>query len=124
MSSNTFGGTIKLEGESQYRKAISQISAELKVMGSEMSKVTAEFGKNNTSTEALLKTNENLTNKINKQKEKIDILKSALTEASEKYGENDKKTLNWQNSLNKAESELILMQKELEKNNKILGENA
>ena len=70
MSSNTFGGTIKLEGESQYRKAISQISAELKVMGSEMSKVTAEFGKNNTSTEALLKTNENLTNKINKQKEK------------------------------------------------------
>lgn len=124
MSSNTFGGTIKLEGESQYRKAISQISAELKVMGSEMSKVTAEFGKNNTSTEALLKTNENLTNKINKQKEKIDILKSALTEASEKYGENDKKTLNWQNSLNKAESELILMQKELEKNTKILGENA
>lgn len=124
MSSNTFGGAIKLEGESQYRKAISQISAELKVMGSEMSKVTAEFGKNNTSTEALLKTNENLTNKINKQKEKIDILKSALTEASKKYGENDKKTLNWQNSLNKAESELILMQKELEKNNKILVENA
>ena len=42
--SNTFGGTIKLEGEKAYRQAISQINSELKVLASEMSKVTAEFG--------------------------------------------------------------------------------
>ena len=47
--SNTFGGTIKLEGEKEYRKAISQINSDLKVLASEMGKVTAEFGKNNKS---------------------------------------------------------------------------
>ena len=44
--SNTFGGTIKLEGEKAYRDAIKQINSDLKVMASEMGKVTAEFGKN------------------------------------------------------------------------------
>lgn len=43
--SNTFGGTIKLEGEKAYREAIKQINSDLKVMASEMGKVTAEFGK-------------------------------------------------------------------------------
>lgn len=38
--SNTFGGTIKLEGEKEYRKAISQINSNLKVLASEMGKVT------------------------------------------------------------------------------------
>ncbi|MGN1044172.1 MAG: hypothetical protein ACI4PR_05250 [Acutalibacteraceae bacterium] len=42
--SNTFGGTIKLEGEKEYRQAISQINSDLKVLASEMGKVTAEFG--------------------------------------------------------------------------------
>ena len=41
--SNTFGGTIKLEGEKAYREALRQINSELKVMASEMGKVTAEF---------------------------------------------------------------------------------
>ena len=44
--SNTFGGTIKLEGEKQYRAAIQQINSDLKVMASEMVKVTDEFKKN------------------------------------------------------------------------------
>ncbi len=43
--SNTFGGTIKLEGEKAYREAIKQINSDLKVMASEMGKVTAEFNK-------------------------------------------------------------------------------
>ncbi len=124
MSSNTFGGTIKLGGESEYRKALSQIGAELKVMGSEMSKITAEYGKNNTSVDALTKSNSNLESRIEKQKEKIEVLKGALENASAEYGETDKKTLNWQNSLNKAEAELILLQNEVEKNNKTLQENA
>ncbi len=45
-SSNTFGGTIKLEGEKAYREAIKQINSNLRVLASEMSKVTAEFNKN------------------------------------------------------------------------------
>ncbi len=44
--SNTFGGTIKLEGEKAYRETLEQINSNLRVLASQMSKVTAEFNKN------------------------------------------------------------------------------
>ena len=89
--SNTFGGTIKLEGEKEYRKAISQINSDLKVLASEMGKVTAEFGKNNKSVSSMSSQSKVLNEQIKNQKEKIATLKGALQEASEKYGENDKR---------------------------------
>ncbi len=36
--SNTLGATIKLEGEKEYRDAITKINSSLKVMASEMNK--------------------------------------------------------------------------------------
>lgn len=111
--SNTFGGTIKLEGEKAYRQAISQINSDLKVLVSEMSKVTAEFGKNNTSTSSLTTKSKVLNDQIERQKEKIATLKGALEQSSEKYGENDKRTNNWKTSLNKAEAELSKMENSL-----------
>lgn len=86
--SNIFGGTIKLEGEKAYRQAISQINSDLKVLASEMSKVTAEFGKNNNSTSSLASKSKVLNEQIERQKEKIETLKGALQQSSEKYGEN------------------------------------
>ena len=86
--SNTFCGTIKLEGEKSYREAIKQINSDLKVMASEMGKVTAEFGKNDKSASSLTSRNKILAEQIDKQKEKILTLKGALEQSSEKYGEN------------------------------------
>ncbi len=111
--SNTFGGTIKLEGEKAYRQEISQINSDLKVLASEMSKVTAEFGKNNNSTSFLASKSKVLNEQIERQKEKIETLKGALQQSSEKYGENDKHTNNWRTSLNKAEAELSKMENSL-----------
>ena len=124
--SNTFGGTIKLEGEKAYREALRQINSELKVMASEMGKVTAEFSKNDKSASSLTSRNKILAEQIDKQKEKITALKNALEQSSEKYGENDKKTNAWKISLNKAEAELIKLEKELSDNEKALkdSENA
>ena len=62
--SNTFGGTIKLEGEKAYREAIKQINSDLKVMASEMSKVTAEFSKNDKSASSLTSRNKILAEQI------------------------------------------------------------
>ena len=112
--SNTFGGTIKLEGEKAYRQAISQINLDLKVLASEMSKVTAEFGKNDTSTTTLTAKSKVLNEQIERQKGKIETLRGALEESSEKYGENDKRTRAWKTSLNKAESELTKMEKTMD----------
>lgn len=120
MSSNKIETKIVLEGEKEYRKAISQINSDLKVLSSEMGKVTAEFGKNDKSVDGLTQRNKVLSDQIEKQKEKVSTLKGALAESSEKYGENDKKTNAWQVSLNKAEAELIGMEKELKNNEKAL----
>lgn len=38
--SNTFSGTIKLEGEKAYRQAISEINSDLKVLASEVVRIT------------------------------------------------------------------------------------
>ncbi len=62
--SNTFCGTIKLEGEKAYREAIKQINSNLRVLASEMSKVTAEFGKNDKSTSSLTSRNKILAEQI------------------------------------------------------------
>lgn len=103
-SSNTFGGTIKLEGEKTYREVVKQINSNLRVLASEMGKVTTEFTKNDRSTTVLTSRNKILNEQIEKQKEKISVLKNALAQSSEKYGENDKKTNNWKTFLNKAEA--------------------
>ena len=55
--SNTFGGTIKLEGEKAYREALKQINSNLRVLASEMGKVTAEFNKNTRSPRRLRRAN-------------------------------------------------------------------
>ncbi|MEI3542635.1 MAG: phage tail tape measure protein [Acutalibacteraceae bacterium] len=103
----------KLEGEKTYREAVKQINSNLRVLASEMGKVTAEFTKNDKSTTVLTSRNKILNEQIEKQKEKISVLKNALAQSSEKYGENDKKTNNWKVSLNKAETELSRMESSL-----------
>lgn len=122
--SNTFGGTIRLEGEKEYRQAISQINSELKVFASEMGKVTAEYGKNNKGINSLSAQNKVLTEQIEKQKTKILTLKGALEQSSEKYGENDKKTNNWKVALNNAQAELTKLENELSDNKKALDESS
>ena len=109
----SFGGSVKLTGESEYRKALQQITSELRVMASQMQIVTATYGKNDTSVEGLTARNKVLNEQIEKQKEKVDTLKQALEKSKTEYGENSNKTLDWQTKLNKAEAELIKMNNEV-----------
>ena len=50
---SSFGGTVKLTGESEYKKALSEISSNLKVLNSEMKVVTSQYDKNDKSVENL-----------------------------------------------------------------------
>ena len=119
---NTFGGTVKLEGESEYKKALRDITSDLKVLSSEMNVVTATYGKNNNGIASLTEKQRVLTEQISKQKEKVDTLKSALEKSKEIYGENSSQTKNWQVSLNKAEAELVGMENELKSNDKAMDD--
>lgn len=112
--SNTFGGTVKLDGESEYRKALSNITAQLGVVSSEMNKVTAEFGKNDKSIQGLTSKEDVLNKKLEAQEDKVRTLRGALEQAKEQYGETDSKTLKWQRSLNNAEADVIKTRKEID----------
>jgi len=90
------------------------------LLRSEMALVTSQFDKNDKSVEALTSRNSVLTKEIDAQKSKIETLKSALDNAATSFGENDKRTQNWQIQLNKAQAELNGMERELVSNNKEL----
>ena len=113
MASKSFGGSVKLTGESEYQKALRGISDNLKVLTSEMKVVTSQYDKNDSSSQKLKATSEVLNKKIEEQKSKVEILKSALAQAEQETGKNSATTKKWQNDLNNAEAELNQMNREL-----------
>lgn len=120
--SNTFGGTLKLGGETEYKQALKNITSQLGVVSSEMSKVTATFGKSDKSVEGLTAKDEVLNKQLATQQQKVETLRGALELSKEQYGENDNKTLKWQQTLNKAEADLIKTTNEIDENKKALEE--
>ena len=113
MAGKSFGGSIKLTGESEYQKALRGISDNLKVLNSEMRSVTSQYDKNDNSSQKLKATSEVLNKKIAEQEAKVGILKDALAKAEQETGKNSTTTKKWQNELNNAEAELNDMNKEL-----------
>ena len=113
MASKSFGGTVKLTGESEYQKALRGITDNLKVLNSEMKVVTSQYDKNDNSSQKLKATSEVLNKKIAEQESKVNILKTALADAEKETGKNSNTTKKWQVELNNAEAELNDMNREL-----------
>lgn len=110
---DNFGLKIGVEGEKEFKRALSDINQSFKVLGSEMKLVESEFGKNENSVQSLTSKNEVLTKQIDAQKDKIETLRKALKNASDSFGENDRRTQNWAVQLNNAKAELNGMEREL-----------
>lgn len=119
---DNFGLKIGLEGEKEFKKALSEINQSFKVLGSEMKVVTSQFDKNDKSVEALTTRNQVLNKEIEAQKKKIETLRAALSNAAESFGENDRRTQNWQIQLNNATAALNDMERELEQNESAIDE--
>ena len=113
---SSFGGTVKLTGESEYRKALSEISSNLKVLNSEMKTVTSQYEKNDTSVENLSAQNDILNKKIQEQQKSVSILTDALENSKKETGENSAETKSWQIKLNEAQAELNKLNRQVETN--------
>ena len=109
-----FGLKIGVEGEKEFKKALSDINQTFKVLGSEMKLVSSEFDKQDKSVAAVAARNEVLNKAIDAQKDKIATLESALKNAADSFGENDRRTQNWAIQLNNAKAELNGMERELD----------
>lgn len=140
-----------LSGEKEYTAAISKIGDSMRILNSEMRKVESAYVRHADSAEALTEKNAVLEKKIDKQKEKIDVLRAALKKATEaqenatakfeaakdSLDENSdeyarlagcvetaqKKVSKWQIDLNNAEAALNKLNNELDDNNEKLEEN-
>lgn len=71
-----FGGAVKLTGESEYRKALRQITQELKELSAETKLVSAQYSDNSKSLEALTAKQAALGKQYEAQTSKVNILKS------------------------------------------------
>jgi len=85
-----FGGSVKLTGESEYRKALSQITQSLRVVSSEMKSVSSAYGTNDADTKALTVQSKQLTTALNQQKTALQGLKSELAKMEAEYAKNEK----------------------------------
>ena len=119
---DNFGLKIGVEGEKEFKKALSEINQSFKVLGSEMKLVASQFDKQDKSVEALSARNTVLNKEIETQKQKIETLRSALENAASSFGENDRRTQSWQIQLNNAEAALNNMERELSENEKAIDE--
>jgi hypothetical protein len=114
------GATVKLDGEREFKQALTEINAGIKVNASELRLLSAQYSQNGNSVKALTDRGIALQNQINSQREKVETLRAALQNAATQYGESDKKTANWKVSLNNAEIQLMSMEGELKDNSEAL----
>lgn len=83
-----FGSSIKLDGESEYQRALKQINQSLREVGSEMKVVSSSFDKNDKSTQAMAQKSEVLNKALEQQKNKLGVLTQKYNEMNATYGKN------------------------------------
>lgn len=118
----SFGGTVKLTGESEYRKALRDITANLKEVSSELKLTNIQFSSGDKTVKETKTAYSNMNTTIQEQREKINSLRVALSEAEKEYGSNNEKVKTFKTQLNNAETQLIQMENATDKNNKELKE--
>lgn len=116
----SFGGTIKLQGESEYKKALKDITSSLKLVSSEMKLATTEFTKGDKSVKETKTSYDSMNKSLQEQKSKVNDLKEALSKAEKEYGSNNEKVKMFKTQLNNAENQLKQMEDATDKSTKEL----
>ena len=114
------GARVELDGEKEYKQALSELNTGNKTLASEMRKLQAEFQGNTESTEYLTKAGELLERQLLQQQDKVQKLREAVASAAAKYGEADSRTQHYVQQLNNAEAEEYKLQHAITENTEAL----
>lgn len=109
----SFGGAVKLQGESAYRAALRNITQNLKEVSSELKLVSSQYDKNDTSIEALTAKQTALTHRLEEQKAKLSVLREQYEKMGGEYQQNKEKHEQLVASYNREKSELERIGREL-----------
>lgn len=126
--SNTFGGTIKLEGESEYKKALQNCTNGLKLLGSELKLATTEFNNNGKTVGDLRTKNDILNKKVEEQHKIIKTCSDAVKDFSDQQNKNKsiveqlkQKLDEEKNSLEKMKKSTTSTTSEIEKQENVIA---
>lgn len=111
-----FGGAIKLTGESEYKRALSQINQSLREVSSEMKSVSSAYDKNDKSTQAINAKSKELTKTIELQKSKLETLNNQYSSMSSQMEKNKAKHEQLVSSYNAEKTKLDEIGRTLGKN--------
>lgn len=112
------GLKIEIDGEKEYKQAISELNKGNQVLASELKLVSEQFKGNEDSIEALNAKGDVLRRQLQQQEDKVKTLRAALQNAATQYGEADKRTQEWQVQLNAAETQEVRLRRALDETNK------
>lgn len=121
MAQGVIGTRVKLDGEKEYRQAISKLNENLKTLASEMKLASEAYAENADGIDGLAAKGEILQKQISAQQEKVKALDEVVRKSADAYGETDTRTQKYQQSLNYARADLVKMQRALEDNTDRLG---
>lgn len=117
MPTRTVKARVALDGEKEYRQALSNLNSGNKVLASEMRKLQAEYKGNTESVEYLTKKGDVLDRQLQQQQDKVETLRQAVANAAQQYGESSEKTQAWIVKLNDAEAAQMELEHAVDENN-------
>lgn len=106
MANAIIGAELRLEGEKDFKRAVSSINTDLKVLGSELKKTESEYKGNENSLSALTAKSEKYSQIAEEQRKKIEILQTAVEKSHQKYTSAGQNVEKYRKELSGAEQEL------------------
>lgn len=115
------GPRIGIEGEAEYRKQIQEITQAQRTLKAEMTATAAAFDEDASAKQKSAQMSKILQQQIGTTNQKLKEQEAMLAEASAKYGEADKRTLAWKETVEKTKAELARLNKELKANSGVVA---
>lgn len=106
MANAVIGAEIRLDGEKDFKKAVSSINTDIKLLGSEMKKVESQYKGNGDSLSALTAKSEQFNKIAEAQRKKVEVLQTAVEKSRAKYTEAGQNVEKYRKELSDAQSEL------------------
>lgn len=115
------GPKIGIEGEAEYRKQIQQIVQSQKTLKAEMTATAAAFAEDASNKEKSAAKTKVLEKQIAASNSKLKEQEHMLEESAKKYGETDKRTLAWKETVERTKAEIANLNKELKENSGVVA---
>ena len=109
----SFGGTIKLTGENEYRSALKSIRGDMQLLSSQMKVLATDTDTSGKASQANADKKKQLTAAIQAQKSQISSLNDALAESVAREGANSNSSKALQTQVNNATAQLNRMESQL-----------